>query len=374
MGAFDSGVHSTFDANGAQILLDLKDGIDFLNPKQDGIALLKRIGLNGFTYANQKQEWDETELATRRETITLADAVGTTVTVAKAKQYQVNNLIKCENEVMRVTAIASATTLTVVRGYAGTTAAIHTAKEMFSMGSADPEGSNAPAGTVNTGDRLYNYSQTFTRSVSLTTDQIAALNTEGNPMTGNLERRFIEIMREMFAAGLYGVRFQDTTNEIYAMGGLKSFLTSNVSNVAGALTIAGLDAQIYNIILAGGDPKVIALHPYQKQKLDALDTNIVRQDTKRTVGGGPESFTWKSGLMDHTIDIVVDHTILKDELYVLDTDYIKFGHKEHNGVDGSFKVTDATTPGADRNEKVIRGKYSLRVGQQKSHALLYGLS
>lgn len=355
-------------------ILDLRNGLDFLTPKNDGIALLKKIGTNGFTAKSPKHEWTETVLATRGETVTLADGTGTSLTVANAYQYQVNDLIRCENEIMRVTAIAGATTLTVTRGYAGTTGAAHAAKLAYSLGSADPEGSNAPVGLADTGDRLYNYVQTLTTGVSLTTDEIAQLSTGGNPMNGQIERRFIEVNRELARTMFYGIRFEDTTLKIHAMGGLKQFVTSNVTNVGGALTIAAIDAQILNIVRAGGDPDTLVLSPYQKQKLDALDVNKQMLGKKERTGGNLITNTWQSGVLDHELDVIVDHSILDDELWILDTSKVKLGPLSNNGVNGAFHVEDATPPGADRKQQVIRGKYTMRVEQQKAHGYLYGLS
>lgn len=374
MAGFVPGTRSTFDGSNNDVILDLKEGLSFLNQRNDGIELLRIIGTNGFTYANQKQEWSETTLAVRSETVTLADGSGTVLTVANAYQYQVNNILRIENEVVRVTAIASATTLTIVRGYAGTAGAAHAAKRMISLGSADPEGANAPAGISDDGDRLFNYSQNFTRAVSLTNDEIAQLSTDGNPLNKQLERRFIEINRELLQAVLYGFKSIDATNKITTMGGLNSFVTSNVNNVAGAVTIAAIDAQILNIVTAGGDPKIMALSPFQKQKLDALDNNKQLLGKQEHVGGGLITNTWQSGVLDHPIRILTDFTIAPDELHILDTDYIKVGHKENNGVSGAFNVKNSTTPGADREDRVIRGKYSARFEQEKSCARLYGLT
>ncbi len=371
---FVAGTKDTFSAgNGNDLILDLKDGLDFLNQAQDGIGLLKKIGTNGFTFANHKHEWTETALATRRETITI-DNASTALTVADAYQYQVNNLLKVDNEILRVTAIADATTLTVVRGYGGTSAAAHTSKKIFSVGSADPEGSNAPSGVADNAARLYNYDQTLTRAISLSTDEIAKLSTEGNPMTGQIKRRFIEINRELLQAVMYGVRIQDNTNKIYAMGGLTQYVTTNVTNVAGALTIAAIDAIILAIVQAGGDPNCIVLGPVQKQKLDALDANKQLLGKKERTGGNLVTNTWQSGVLDHELDVFVDHTILDDQLWILDTKQVQVGHKSHNGINGAFHVEDSTTPGADKVSKVIRGKYSIRVMLEKGLGYLYGLT
>lgn len=372
--AFVAGNKSTFDNVDSDKLLDLKDGLDFLNPRQDGIALLKRLGTNGFTFANHKQEWKEVSLATRREEVTI-DGSSTSLTVADAHQYSVNTLLKIEDEVVRVTAIASATVLTVQRAAVGTTAAVHTAALMFSLGTSPTEGSDAPAGVEDTGAWLYNFDQTFERAVSLTNDDIARLSVEGNPMKGQIERRFIEVNRELFQALCYGVRFQDTTDNFYTVGGFTQFVTTNVDDVAGALSVAAIDAIIKAIVDAGGDPKVMAMGTYQKQKLDALDANLVRIGKKEpNTGGNPMNMTWQSGILDHTVDIIVDHTILDDQLFILDTDYVEIGHKSHHGINGAFHIEDSTTPGADRKSRVLRGKYSARFRQEKSCGYLFGLT
>lgn len=368
------GTRTTFDGNSNDVILDLKNGLDFLNQRNDGVELLRRIGTNGFTYANQKQEWSETALAVRSEVITLADGTATSLAVANAYQYQVNNLLKIESEVVRVTAIADGTHLTITRAYAGTTGAAHSSKKMISLGSADPEGANAPSGISDDADRLYNYSQTFTRAVSMSKDEIAQLSTDGNPMTSQIKRRFIEINRELLQAFLYGVKTLDATNKIGAMGGAKQFLTSNVTNVGGAVSIANIDALILSIVTAGGDPKLIVTSPTQKQKVDALDANKQLLGKQEHTGGNLITQTWQSGVLDHPIDILVDFTINTDELWVFDTDFIELGHKSSNGVNGAFHVEDATTPGADSMSQVIRGKYSSRFRQQSSSGYLYGLT
>lgn len=374
--AFVSGA-KTYFSDSADHILDLKNGLDFLDAGNQNIALLKRLGTNGFTAKSVKHEWTETVLAVRQETVTLADGSGTTLTVADAYQYQVNELLKIESEVVRVTAIASATTLTIVRGYAGTSGAAHSSKTMYTIGSADPENSQAPEGVADNGSRLYNYVQTLTRGVELSNDEIAQLSTEGNPLTGQLARRFIEINRQLSRAVLYGVRYEDSTNKIHAMGGMTQFVTTNVSNIAGALTLAAIDAKILAIVEAGGDPKLLVMSPRQKQKLDALDASLVRigkRDDQSKTGGNPNVMTWQSGILGHTLDILVDQSVNTDELWILDTDHLAIGHLSNNGVNGAFHVEDATTPGQDGVQKVIRGKYTLRVGQEKAHARLYGLT
>lgn len=375
MSGFASGA-KTYFTDSADHILDLRNGLDFLSPSQDGVALVKLLGTNAFNAKSPKIEWNETSLAVRKETITLADGSGTALTVANAYQYQVNELLRVEAEILRVTAITNATTLAVARGAAGTTGAAHAAKVMRTIGSADPENSLAPAGITDTVDRLYNYVQTFTRAVELSNDEIAQATSDlPNAFAGNLKRRFIEINRQLATAILYGVRYEDSTNKIHMMGGLKQFVQTNVSNVGGALTIGAIDAKILAQVQAGADPTHIAVSPYQKQKLDALDANKIYTGKRElSLGGNPVVSTWQSGVLDHTLDVIVDHGINDDELWVLDKKHVEIGPLSNNGVDGAFHVEDATTPGQDGKKSVIRGKYTMRVGQEKAHSYLYGLS
>jgi hypothetical protein len=375
MSGFASGA-KTYFTDSADHILDLRNGLDFLSPSQDGVALVKLLGTNAFNAKSPKIEWNETSLAVRKETITLADGTGTALTVANAYQYQVNELLRVEAEVLRVTGITNATTLAVARGAAGTTGAAHASKVMRTIGSADPENSLAPAGITDTVDRLYNYVQTFTRAVELSNDEIAQATSDlPNAFAGNLKRRFIEINRQLATAILYGVRYEDSANKIHMMGGLKQFVQTNVTNVGGALSISAIDAKILAQVQAGADPTHIAVSPYQKQKLDALDSNKIYTGKRElAMGGNPVVSTWQSGVLDHTLDVIVDHGINDDELWILDKKHVEIGSLSNNGVDGAFHVEDATTPGQDGKKSVIRGKYTMRVGQEKAHSYLYGLS
>lgn len=375
--AFISGNRTSFSDTDGHIL-DLADGLKYLKPRNDALELLRRIGMHGFTAKSTKVEWNEVSIAGRTETVTLADGSGTALTVADAYVYQVNDLIRIEDEIVKVGAIASSTGLTIVRGVAGTSGAAHAAKVAVHMGSADPENSDAPAGMSDDQTRLYNYVQTFTRAVDLSNDEIAVANVEGNPLSGNIARRYVEWMRFFATTLFYGSRSQDSTNKVNYMGGLKFYVTTNPTSAGGALTTALIDTEIKQIRDAGGDPDTIVVGTKQKQKLDAIDANLIRlglrQGPDATVAGNRAIQTWQSGVLSHTLDVLVDDSIRDDELWILDSSMIKIGPLVNNGIDGNVHVADATTPGKDGTKKVIRGKYTMKVMLEKSHSLLYALT
>lgn len=371
-----TGNRITFDDQDDHIL-DIEEGIKFLNPRDNGIKFVKKLlaNSNGGVAKSYKHEWNETALPVRKETITLADALGTSVTVANAYGYQVGDILLVDSERMRVTALADTTTLTVTRAYGGTTGAAHASKVMYNLGSAEVENALAPAGTTLNSDRKYNYVQTFARSVDMSNDEIAQLSAEmGNPFNAQLERITLYFWKLFAQAAFYGSRYEDSTNKIHTMGGIDYFISTNANNVAGANTITLLDNLIESIVNAGGNADTIVVGTAQKRKLDALDTNLVHLDSKNNVGGGTMTSSWRSGLQNEPLDIIVDHSIKPDELYVLDSSKISLKPLVNNGVNGRLSVYDATTPGQDGKKKVLRGKYTLQFDLEAGMGKQYGLT
>jgi hypothetical protein len=151
-------------------------------------------------------------------------------------------------------------------------------------------------------------------------------------------------------------------------------LSSNVTAVGGALSLTLIDAEIKAIVDAGGNPNVIVMNTTQKQKLDALDANIVRMGKETRIGGNPDVQTWQSGIMTTPLQVIVDFSVRQDQVWILDTTKIMIGTMSGNGVNGAFSITDATTPGKDGSKKVIRGKYGIKIMHEASHAVLKTLT
>lgn len=99
----------------------------YLDPTET--PLTNAIG-NGGTVNQRKVEWGQEYLGPHQVTLggAVADGSTTTITLAadQVAKITLTDLIQLEEEIMWVTAIASATTLTVVRGMSGSTAAAHT--------------------------------------------------------------------------------------------------------------------------------------------------------------------------------------------------------------------------------------------------------
>lgn len=374
-----SGNRTTFSDQDDHIL-DIEKGIKFLNPRDNGIKFVKRLIANrGSNVAKSyKHEWVETALPVRKETVTIANDSDTDVTVGNAYGYQVGDILRIDDEHLRVTVIAPgavATTITVVRSYGAGAAAAHSSKILYNLGSAAAENADAPTGISLDGDRLYNYVQTFDRAVDMSNDEIAQMSAEmGNPFNAQLEKITLYFWKLLSQAVFKGDRIENSTDKIHTMGGIDFFMTTNPTSAGGALTLALIDAEILQIVNAGGDPDVLVMSPYQKQKLDQLEASLVRMGKREHLGGGQKIMTWQSGVLDHTLDVIVDHSIPDTELYILDTSKLELVPLVNNGINGRLSVEDATTPGTDGKKKVLRAKYTLVVRMQAGMSKLYALS
>lgn len=373
---YDSGALLT-TATTADKIDDLQNFLDYLPDNHMDVALLKRLGINGKNGNHAKAtkiEWTETALRPREEVLTAAADNTTSIVVADSGIYQIGELLKWEAEVVRITAKADATHITITRGMFGTAAAAHAAKLAVSLGIAAEENSTPGAGIFDTPAEKYNYVQTFDVPVEVSKDQIMSITVDGNTLDGQLERRFIEVNRQLARASLYGVRGKTGTPEIRAMNGIVTQLLTNATSVGGALTKAAIDAAVLAQTNAGGMPKILALSPYQKQKLDALDDAKQMLGKNEHTGGGLITNTWQTGVLNYALDVVVDRTILKDQVLLLDPDMLEIMPFAGNGETGAWGTYNASANGQDGTKKVIRGKYTNKVHNEKAHALLYGLS
>lgn len=361
-------------------IVDLQEYLDFLPATDMDTALMRRWGINGRdngeggkNHVTQTEyKWDETALRPRGEVITI-DNSATALTVADSGVYQVGEILRSEGEGMRVTALADATTLTVVRGYTGSAAA-HSSKQIYSLGMVP--GENAVPGTAvgRTPIQRTNYIHTFETPVEVSWLQMAAKTVDGNTMDKQLEMVFTEINRQLAKAVLYGVKKKDTSNKVWTMDGFFTQITSNITAVGGALTIAAIDALILKIVLAGGKPTTLSVSPYQKQKLDALDANKQFLGKKEHTGGNLITQTWQSGILKHELDIEVDKSLNDTDLLITDDDQLEIMPMAGNGLDGTWGTYNAAAPGQWGKKQVIRGTFANKLHNEKAHGYLTTLT
>lgn len=182
----------------------------------------------------------------------IATTGATSVVVDDASKFQVGSTLLVESEQMLVTALdESANSLTVVRGYAGTTAATHVDNmSVLIMLPAIAENQSTPLSPITQGDKDYNYFQQSEFSVQLShraevipTQESFSLKVNGR-LEADLRKKMEEtIPEQMEWSLLFGARSVGTASAASTMGGIlntSSFCSTVNTSLSGALTYGTL--------------------------------------------------------------------------------------------------------------------------------------
>ena len=343
------------------------DEILLLNPHQTPL-----LSLLGFSEAvtQTTHQWFEDEMIADESTVAGAVTnVATSVVVASAEPFRVGHVVKIGDELLLITAIAG-TTLTVTRGYAGTTAAaIADAAKIEVQFVEGQEGADVRGARYKARVAKSNKTQIFDDAVEIS-GTAAAVQQYG---IGDLyeyekQKKQVELALSLEKALINGIQYEN--GQIRQMKGIRQFIQSNVTNVNGALTldaVTNLGQSIYEAggFATGGDYKVI-VGAKQKRKLSALDTNKVQ------IGRSENS---RGEVVDTLIndfgqfEIALNNNLAADELLFVDTNRMairplvgrEFFHK-FMGDKGDYTVG------------MLVGEYTLEFKQEKAHGRLKGLN
>ena len=177
---------------------DVSDVIGIVSPYET--PLLDHLGNAPRAATSTIHEWIEDELLPNSDAIddsTFANALtDTSFVVEHGDRFRVGDQIQVLNsrEVMLVTAI-STNTLTVTRGYGGTTAANLGDNQVIRiLGNAAIEGDDRPATRFTNRVRKQNYTQIFTSAVEISGSQLAATQLA---LADELDFQKAERLREM---------------------------------------------------------------------------------------------------------------------------------------------------------------------------------
>lgn len=343
----------------------------------DEILLLNQhqtplLSLLGFSEAvtQTTHQWFEDEMVADESTVAGAVTnVATSVIVASAEPFRVGHVVKVGEELMLVTAI-SGTTLTVVRGYAASTAAaiadLAKIEVQFVEGT---EGADVRAARFKARVAKSNKTQIFDDSVEISGTAAAVQQYGINDLYEyEKQKKQLELALSLEKALINGISYE--SGQIRQMKGIRQFISTNVTNVAGALTMASVNDLAQKIYEAGGfatggDYKVL-VGAKQKRNLSALDTNKVQ------ISRGENS---RGEVVDNLIndfgsfEIALNNNLDAGELLFVDANRVAirplvgrdFFHK-YMGEKGDYTVG------------MLVGEYTLEFQQEKAHGRLKGLS
>lgn len=355
---------------------------------QDYPTLLKMIA-KGANATSTKEEWLNDTLAPQSTAITsfVTDGDGTQINVTSTAGMAVNQLLRFTSaagadraEIVKVTAIDSATRFTCSRDFGGSTGVTLVSGDLvFNMSKPVVQGSTASAQSAAEPSVDYNYTQIFEGSVSLARTALQTQQYGGaNNMAYQINRILTEKLFEVNSALIYGRRYVGTASAPATLGGLLQFLESGNIDTTGS----AISKTIINNMLAAcyadgavASKYVIVCAPNQARKISAFNTagsnplTMVSPDSTVT-GGYISKFVGDLPVMSgFTADILVEPIFPKDKIMLLDLNSVELAYLQ------GFGTTDATANGQDGTTQRVLGELTLRVKNgTKAHALATGLT
>ncbi|MHC4496233.1 MAG: SU10 major capsid protein [Planctomycetota bacterium] len=281
---------------------DVSDLIGIISPYET--PLLNALGDPMRETTSTHHEWLEDELLPNKDAIndsTYTDpSADTDFVVDNGSRFRVGDQIQVESseELMLVTAIAT-DTLTVVRGYAGTTAESLADNQVINiLGNAALEGSDKPSARFTNRTRCGNYTQIFTAAVEVSgTDMAASQLGLSDEMDYQKQERLREMVRDLentvINGGQPASNPEGSGSVRRSMKGIVQHISTNVFNTgdSGFPTGTGLDEAKINYVLrqiwenSSGNVDLIVVGGYQKRQINAFCAD------SRSYGASDTTFT-----------------------------------------------------------------------------------
>ena len=366
-----------------ELVEDVSDLVGIVSPYET--PLLEALGDPLRAATSTHHEWLEDSLLPNQDTInddTYSDpAADTTFVVDHGDRFRVGDQIQVEGseELMLVTGI-STNTLTVTRGYGGTTEENLADDLMINiLGNAALEGDTKPAARFTNRVRQGNYTQIFTTSVEVSGSDLAARQLGlVDELDYQKQERLRELLRDLENIVINGG--QPSSNP-QGSGSVRRSLKGIFGHLAthrytpgdgGFPTGTSLTEDMVNYVLrqiwesSSGNVDLIVVNGYQKRKInDFMSTN-------RAFGPGDQRYSDLVSLYESDFGlcrIAVSRWVPKDAVLLLDSSRLAVmplaGRSFH------FKPLSS---GGDYECGQLIGEYTLEMRNEEAHGCIRGLT
>ena len=362
---------------------DVSDLIGIISPYET--PLLDALGDSLREATSTHHEWLEDELLPNKDAVndsTFTDpAADTDFVVDNGSRFRVGDQIQIEGseELMLVTGVAT-NTLTVVRGYAGTTPENLADNQVINiLGNAALEGADKPGARFTNRSRCGNYTQIFTAAVEISgTDMAASQLGLADEMDYQKQERLRELIRDLentvVNGGQTGSNPEGSGSARRSMKGIIQHLGTNVFHTgdSGFPTGTDLDEAKINYVLrkiwenSSGNVDLIIVGGFQKRKINAFCAG------SRSYGANDTTFTDMVGVYESDFGVckvVTTRWMPQDAALLLDSSRINVlplaGRSFH------FKPLAS---GGDYECGELIGEYTVELKNEAAHGLIRDLS
>lgn len=383
-----------------RMIVDAVDKIFLLEPnKHPLVTLLTNVGkvwdgkawvgsgLSKAVTGNPEFKWFEDVYGGRFARVgAAATSSGTTITVTNAGSspayiFTVGDVVRNQRtgENFLVTAIASASTLTVTRAF-GTVAgaAMNAGDALFIVGNVSEENSTARNVNSTRTTPQSNYTQIFKTSISVSNTEKAANLYGGRDLPYQRAKKGTEHALDIERAFWLGQKYYDTTgtqgHPRRETGGIDEFITggnSYVQNQGGALTAPDMNTFLREGFTYGNSTKMLFAGGVVLQAINEIARGQILTKTGDTTYGVRIS-EWQTpfGIVN-----IVHNPLFVEEMagsaYLLDMEMFRYRYME--GRDTQLQ-TNIQAPDVDGQVDQYISEVGLERKQAPRHALLKGVT
>lgn len=372
-----------------EISEDVSDIISVVSPWET--PLLDHLGDPARAARSTVHEWLEDSLlpntdALNQTTFTPSATTATSLTAANGARFQVGDQVRPGDtgEVMLVTGV-SGNTLTVTRGYGGTTAATLTnGMRLLILGNAALEGDDRPTPRFTNRVRKQNWTQIFTAGLEVSGSQLAAKAIGvKDELDWQKQERIRELLRDLENCAINGVAPAATQTGSATvrrtMRGILPTLTTNrfAPNAGGIPAGDGAGNNLLNEAVLNA-----CIRRVWEQASGQIDTIIVGGFQKRRInsfisgdiGYTPGDAKFREMVSVYESDFGVARVVLSrwtpaDTAILLDSSRVDVlplaGRSFH------YKPLAAT---GDRESGQVIGEYTMEVRNENAHGVITGLA
>lgn len=351
----------------------IADLIDMIDPSE--VPFVKYFGLDGdagkfriVNWPSTKVEWMQDEMLSLTSALAASATSDTTevsVTAGTGDRFRDGLVILVDLEYMWVSGV-STDTLTVTRDIGGTQATHAASAAVEVISNARVEGHASTDGTWVDISAPYNYTEIFQDEVKVSRTQ-RRIQQYGiaDEFDYQIAKKFKEQLRLVNKAVYRGQGSAGSASAPRMWYGLKALVTTNtLANSGNALTQELLEDYVQAAWEYGGAPKSIWCSGHNKRKISSFYQGYVRTSRDEKRGGVTISeVETEFGVMA----VVLDRWCPKDEVYILDDEFVGFLAFD------PFKYEPLAKDG-DYDKGQVIGEYTFVCKNEKAHAVISSLA
>lgn len=350
----------------------VSDEILLLNPTQ--APMLNLLGFSDPVTSTTHAWYEDEMFATTSKVTTAATATATELVLSSTEPFSARMIAEIGEELVLITAVDhTASKITIVRGYQGTTAAAIVKDAVIEVLYGDgKEGADAREARFKPRSKVDNVTQIFEDSISVTgtANEVAQYGIKGNLYDYEKAKKQLELALQLEKAIIGGRKFDNGNTR--TMRGIRNFIETNVTQAGGeAITKTMLDdvsQKIYNSggFAAGSAGYTFVVPAVQKRAISAYSQTQIRISQQENSRGQVVDYIVNDF---GTFEVVMNNNLKSDEVLFIDSNRIKLRPLGNR----SFTHTYLGVKG-DYQSGIIVGEYTLEFQQEKAHARIKGLS